>query len=161
VNLPSTAWVFLPVLLLVGCQRRVAPPYTGVLGYWTAEARARATVWRCEPPDPEGVRTCRGLVADSSYWVRSDSSGTVLEVRKRWRVPPGRLLRHLQILAQGFNQGRPSHECGSGQNRRDVWPASGYFTELSPASDSAGYLLVADTGLYSRSVRDTLPCPAA
>lgn len=40
---------------------------------------------------------------------------------------------------------------------------AGHFIELSPAADSAGYLLVTDTGMcmYSRPVSDTQPCPAA
>ena len=54
------------VLLFVGCYGDVEPSYSGALGYWTAEARARATTWHCERL-ADGGRACNGVVADTAY----------------------------------------------------------------------------------------------
>ena len=146
------------VLLFVGCYGDVEPSYSGALGYWTAEARARATTWHCERL-ADGGRACNGVVADTAYFVHSHPGGLVLEVRKRWRVPPGRVLRHLALLEVGFDHGPPAYLCGTGRDRRQVWRLHSHFAELSPAVDSAGYMLIADTARYSRHATDTL-CPA-
>ena len=148
------------MVLLCACRQDETRPYTGVLGYWTADARARARGWNCEGLGRDAL-DCNGTVGDTVYQVLSDSTGTVLRVQKRWRVPPGRLLRHLQLLTNDLSSLGPGRRCDPRHPERLMWRASGYRIELLPEGDSAGYVLQADTILRRPSPRDTLPCPAA
>jgi hypothetical protein len=148
------------LLSLGTCQHPERQPYTGVLGYWTADARARAQGWGCQPLSSKGL-DCGGLVGDTAYRVMSDSMGTVLRVQKRWLVPPGRLLRHLRLLTNDLSGLEPGRRCDPSHPERLTWQASGYRIELRPEGDSAGYVFLADSVLRRGGNRDTIPCPAA
>ena len=148
------------IILLCACQQNERRPYTGVLGYWTADARARAHGWHCVALERDAL-DCTGTVGDTVYRVLSDSIGTVLRVQKRWRVPPGRLLRQLQLLINDLSSQEPGRRCDPSHPERLMWQASGYRIELLPEGDSAGYVFLADSILKRGGRRDTLPCPAA
>jgi hypothetical protein len=154
-------WVLLVGMLsVIACQHPTHQPYTGVLGYWTADARARAHGWKCKPLSSTTF-DCGGRVGDTAYNVVSDSVGTVLRVQKRWLVPPGRLLRNLTLLANDVGGRDPARRCDPSHPERLMWQAAGYRIQLWPTADSVGYVLLADSVLPQNGQRDTLPCPAA
>ena len=152
--------VLIGVLGVGACQHPERQPYTGVLGYWTADARARAHGWECESLSSRRFE-CGGLVGDTVYRVMSDSIGTVLRAQKRWRVPPGRLLRHLSLLTNDLSTYGPGRRCEPSHPERLTWQAAGYRIQLRPHGDSAGYVLLADSLLRRPGLLDTVPCPAA
>lgn len=152
--------VSLGALIVAACQHPERQPYTGVLGYWTADARARARTWHCDRGETRRLE-CGGLVGDTAYRVLSDSPGSVLSVQKRWLVPPGRLVRHLALLTNDLDRGGSGRRCDADHPERLVWQAAGYRIELWPSADSAGYVYLADTTRARVEKRDTIPCPAA
>jgi hypothetical protein len=152
--------LLLATLSVMACQHPQHQPYTGVLGYWTADARARAHGWKCKRLSATTFN-CGGLVGDTAYSVMSDSIGTVLRVQKRWLVPPGRLLRNLLLLADDMGGLDPGRNCDPSHPERLMWQAAGYRIQLWPNGDSAGYVLFADTIVQGNGQRDTIPCPAA
>jgi hypothetical protein len=159
VRAPAVVLVF-GVLSVGPCHDPERQPYTGVLGYWTADARARAHGWACESLSSKRF-DCGGLVGDTAYRVTSDSVSTVLRVQKRWLVPPGRLLRHLALLTNDLGGVTPGRRCDPSHPERLIWQAAGYRIQLWPQADSAGYVLLADSLLGGQWKQDTIPCPAA
>jgi hypothetical protein len=152
--------VAIGVLTVGACQHPERQPYTGVLGYWTADARARAHDWECRQLPTEGF-DCGGIVGDTMYSVISDSIGTVLRVQKRWLVPPGRLPRHLMLLTNDLSGLGPGRRCDTNHPERLAWRGAGYRIQLWPHGDSVGYVLLADSLLRRGGRLDTIPCPAA
>jgi hypothetical protein len=151
------------VLTPLACPKPERQPYTGVLGYWTADARARAREWECKPVASKGF-DCSGLIRDTVLSVTSDSIGTVVRVQRRWLVPPGRLLRHPALLTNDLVGRGPGRRCDPSHPERLIWQASGYRIQLWPQGDSAGYVLLADGVLQAHRPPfrpETIPCPAA
>jgi hypothetical protein len=153
------ALIVVGMLGVGACQHPERQPYTGVLGYWIADARARAHGWKCESLSSRGSE-CGGLVGDTVYRVIADSIGTVLRVQKRWQVPPGRLLRHLNLLTNDLSRHGPGLPCEPSHPERLTWQAAGYRIQLWPHGDSAGYVLLADSLPRPPVPMDTVPCAA-